>query len=114
MVSVADLDVDIWIEDAPNMVELEGEQFEHVVGLAQAGVIFPPQVYIELAPNIRNKDKLLEAIQQQQAAAAQAPNPELEMEAAKTKADVEKKQAETQKTQVETAAMYARGAMGVL
>ena len=113
MVSVADLDVDIWIEDAPNMVELEGEQFEHVVGLAQAGVIFPPQVYIELAPNIRNKDKLLEAIQQQQRAAAQAPNPELEMEVAKTKADVEKKQAETQKTQVETAAMYARGAMGV-
>lgn len=115
MVDVAELDVDILIEDAPNAVELEGEQFEQVVGLAQAGVIFPPEVYLEMAPNIRNKDKLLDVLRQQQQAAAQQPSPdmiEMERKNAETQADIQYKDAQTKKTLIEAAKEAASASVG--
>lgn len=72
------LDVDIVLEEVPDFATLQAEQFAELVGLAQAGVVFPPDVYIE-ASQLRNKDMLLEKLRgggemtpEQQAAAAKA------------------------------------------
>lgn len=105
---VAEMDVDIIIEDAPDMVTLQGEQFQQLIDLAGAGIQFPPEIYLRAAPNLRNKDQLIELMNQQ----AAQPNPQDEAELGETIADTEKKRAETMKTQVETAKLYAEGAVG--
>tara|TARA_R110000824_G_scaffold32872_2_gene105972 strand:+ start:1711 stop:3582 length:1872 start_codon:yes stop_codon:yes gene_type:complete len=73
--NVGELDVDIILDDAPDMVNLQSEQFQGLVTLAQAGVVFPQETYIE-ASSLRNKDRLLEKLtggdDPQQQAALQA------------------------------------------
>lgn len=59
---VADMDVDIIIEETPDTPNIQAEQFEQFVLLAKAGVIFPPTVYIE-ASALRNKEKLMKIVQ---------------------------------------------------
>lgn len=76
--NVAEMDVDILIEEAPDMVTLEAETYQAILGLAGAdrtGQI-PFEVFVEMAPNLKRevKDKLLEqmaARQQGQAASGQ-------------------------------------------
>ncbi len=58
---VAELDVDIVIDDMPDVTTLQQEQFANLVSLAQAGVVFPPETYIE-ASSLRNKDQLQEKL----------------------------------------------------
>lgn len=109
LIQPAQMDVDIIIEDAPDLVTLEGEAFESLVGLAQVGVVLPPQAYVEAAPNLRNKDKIVEMLEQgqMQAQQAQQPNPldmiEAERKSIETAAKAEKMNAETTKIKVETA-----------
>lgn len=56
---LADIDVDITIDDAPDTVNLQAEQFEKIVELAKSkAVAFPPKVIIK-ASNLRNKRELL-------------------------------------------------------
>jgi len=105
---VAQMDVDIIIEDAPDIVTLAGEQFEQLVALASAGVVFPPEIYLRAAPNLRNKDALLEILQQQ----AAAPNPETEAGVNNTNADTQKKIAEAKKTEIEAMKTFAEAMMG--
>lgn len=59
--NVAEMDVDIIIEDAPDVINLQQEQFAGLVSLATAGVTFPPDVYIQ-ASQLRNKDQVLEKL----------------------------------------------------
>lgn len=62
---VAEMDVDIIIEDAPDITSLQGEQFESFMQLMPALANMPPQfmeIAIEMAPNLRNKEKLLEIV----------------------------------------------------
>lgn len=71
----AQLDVDIVIDESPDVVNLQAEQFANLVDLAKAGVIFPQEVYVE-ASSLRNKAKLIEKLKggddpQAQAQAAQ-------------------------------------------
>ena len=106
--SVAEMDVDIIIEDAPDVVTLASEQFEQLIKLASAGVVFPPEIYLRAAPNLRNKDQLLEILQQQSA----QPNPQAEAEVNNTNAQTEKTMADTQKVKVETAKAFAEGMAG--
>jgi hypothetical protein len=58
--NVTELDLDIIIEATPDTVTAAQEQFDTIAKLAQAGIPFPPDVLIEAAPSLRNKDKLLE------------------------------------------------------
>lgn len=105
---VAQMDVDIIIEDAPDVVTLAGEQFEQLINLANAGVVFPPEIYLRAAPNLRNKDQLLEILQQQSA----QPNPQAEAEMNNKNADTQKKAAEAEKIKIETAKAFAEGVAG--
>ena len=59
---VSEIDVDIIIEESPDMATIQIEQFEALAGLAQAGITFPPEVYIK-ASQLRDKNKLLEMLQ---------------------------------------------------
>lgn len=62
--AVSQLDVDITIDDAPDMGMLQAEEFTKLVDLAQVGVVFPPNVYLA-ASNLRNKRELLQMMQEQ-------------------------------------------------
>lgn len=59
------LDVDIILEDAPDAMTLQSEQFDALVSLAKVNPQWiPPQVIIE-ASNLRNKDEILAAMNNQ-------------------------------------------------
>ena len=69
---IAGLDVDIIIADAPDTPTLQGEQFAELASLAQAGVVFPPEIYIR-ASNLRNKSELMRVLQEQSQPPQQDP-----------------------------------------
>lgn len=96
--NIAELDVDIVLEEVPDRVTLEGEAFEAMLRYAQAGTI-PPAVLIEADPNlpVKKKKKLLEMLQRVQ------PTPAEQLDLAGQEADVVKTQAEARKIQSETA-----------
>lgn len=108
--SVAEMDVDIIINDAPDVVTLQQEEFEQLAQLAQQGMPIPPEMLIE-ASSVRNKQKLMEMMQQQRAQAMQAQmaqaDREQQREDAKVMADVQLKDKQAQKTQVETVKIAA-------
>jgi hypothetical protein len=90
---VEQLDVDIIIEDAPDQVSLQGETFANLVDLARVGVPIPPQVFIQAAPGLRNKQQLLDTLEQA------GQNPQAQQLAALEMAE---KQADIQYTQART------------
>lgn len=61
--ALGDMDVDIQIELAPDMLTLQHEQFEQLSQMAQAGTPIPPDVIIE-ASQLKDKRKLLERMKQ--------------------------------------------------
>lgn len=88
--SVAELDCDIIIDEAPDSVTPQLEQFQALVELAKAGMPIPPMAIIKAAPNLRNKAELLDEIEKAQQNAP--PDPEV----AKAQAQIQLKQQEMQ------------------
>lgn len=68
--AVAEMDVDIIIEDAPDYVSLRHEAFEQLSEMAARGIPIPPEMVIE-ASSLHNKADLLERLREQQEQAAQ-------------------------------------------
>jgi len=102
---VAEMDVDIQIDEVANTPSLQIEQFEQLVKLAP---MTPPQylptmfeMLIE-ASSLRNKDKLREIMDQQK---QQGPDP---MQEAAAQLQLAGEQAKVEKTQSETAENYAQ------
>lgn len=98
----SEIDVDILIEEGPDSVTIQIEQFEILAQLAAARPdAIPTDVIIEAAPNLRNKEAILERIrgnedaqrkqaelqQQQQAIQQQAMQLEFAAKQAKTERD---------------------------
>lgn len=87
--SVAQLDVDIIIDEGPDSITPAIEQWQALVDLAKAGVQIPPDVLISAAPNLKNKRELLDKMEK--------PNPARQMaeqiQLAGAKAEVEETQA---------------------
>lgn len=108
--AVAEMDVDIIIEEAPDTITIQQEQFQQLVNLASAGVVMPPEVYIE-ASSLRNKRALIDKLKgaedpqmaqaQQEAQALAKAGAEAEVMAKQAKAA--KDDADAQKTRVEMA-----------
>lgn len=92
--NVAEMMVDVIIDEAPDRISLAGETFEALLKYGQA---LPPQVLIEADPTLpaSKKEKLLEAMQQQQ------PTPMQQLEMAEKEAGVAEKQAKAQKLAAE-------------
>ena len=108
------IDIDIIIDEMPDVVTLQDEQFQNLVTLAQAGVIFPPDVYLD-ASNLRNKKALKEKLtggEDPQAQAAAKAAAEMQQRAAlaeisKTEAEAEKAKQDAAQTQIENMAGMA-------
>ena len=84
---VAQMQVDIIVEEGPDVATLQIEQFEALAGLAKAGIPIPPDVLIQ-ASNLRNKEQILERMGQ---AMQPGPNPqllEIQRKSQKDQADV--------------------------
>lgn len=62
---VSGLDVDIVIEEGPDLATLQSEQFEMLGNLAQAGIRIPPKAIVQ-ASSIRNKDQILDEMEKGQ------------------------------------------------
>lgn len=92
--NLAEMDVDIIIDAAPDMVTLRQEQFEQLTQMAQAGIPIPPEVMIE-ASSLRDKPKLIEMLRGQQQAAQQAQQ-------AAQQAEMQKQQVEAQNDSIDT------------
>ena len=62
--ALAELDVDLILEDGPDTINLQSEQFEQLVELKKADpASIPTQAIIE-ASSLRNKDKILQHLEQ--------------------------------------------------
>lgn len=61
----AEMNMDIILEEVPDTANLQQEQFEIMVQLAQAGIQFPPKVYIK-ASALRDKQELLKILEEAQ------------------------------------------------
>jgi hypothetical protein len=61
---LADMDVDIVIEAAPDMITLQHEQFEQLTQMVGAGLPIPPDVILE-ASQIRNKRQLVDRLKEE-------------------------------------------------
>jgi hypothetical protein len=70
--NVSELDVDIVIDEAPDVVTLQSEQWNQLVELAKNGIPIKPETLIK-ASTIRNKDELVDDIEQQRQAGAGIP-----------------------------------------
>lgn len=98
--AIADMDVDIIIDEAPDYVMLREEQFEQLGAMADRGIPIPPEMIIK-ASSLHDKAELLQMLQEQreqamQAQAAQAQAAQ-QMEGAKTQATVQKDQSQAAK-----------------
>ena len=62
---VSGLDVDIVIEEGPDITTLQSEQFEMLANLAKSGIQIPPKAIIQ-ASSIRNKDQILDELEKGQ------------------------------------------------
>jgi len=102
--------VDIIVQEAPDSVTIQMEQFEQLVQLATSGAVpIPPDVLIQAAPNLRDKDKLLEAMKpqpdpaQQEAQQKQQQIAEqgVQLEFAEKQAKIAEMQAKTAKHQAD-------------
>jgi hypothetical protein len=59
---VSGLDVDIVIEEGPDITTLQSEQFDMLSNLAKSGIGIPPKAIIQ-ASSIRNKDAILDEME---------------------------------------------------
>lgn len=85
---IAGLDVDITIDEGPDVANTQAEQFQILGQMAQAGIPFPPAVLIE-ASGLRNKDKLIEMINQAQQGQQQQAQQAQQLNDQKTQADIQ-------------------------
>ena len=101
---VAQMDVDIIIDDAPDTVSLQGETFEQFMQILPVLAQMPPQfatMAVEMAPNLRNKQKILDALQGGDDPQAQAMQQMMQQQAAQL--EMAGKQSEIENTQADTA-----------
>lgn len=110
--SVAEIDVDITIDEVPDVMNLQQEQFSMLVELVKSGAVqIPPRALIE-ASQLRNKRKIMDAIDgakdpiaqrmaQLEATAKELQNMLLEAKAAKEMAGAENLKATRDESEVD-------------
>jgi len=106
-----ELDMDVIVDVSAEQATQQHEQFALLADLAGKGLPIPPEVLIEAAPGLRNKQKLIEGIQKQREAMSQ-PKPMDLAKADDLKANALLKGAQTQKTQIESGVIAGAGAPG--
>ena len=112
---VADIDVDIILEEVPDTVNLQGEQFDMLVKMYQANPQGIPWESVVEMSSLRNKDKILgkddpEAAQAQQAVLQQRQQAEA-LEMGKTQSEIDENIADTEKTRQESIQLQIENAL---
>lgn len=102
---VSRLDVDIVVEEGPDVATLQQEEFAKIADLARAGVPIPPDVLIQ-ASGLRGKDKILERIKSGGIDPNEPPPPP-PPEVIEAQADAEKAVAEAEIKKLELQQMQA-------
>ncbi|MDT1061187.1 hypothetical protein RM190_04900 [Paracoccus sp. CPCC 101403] len=102
--NVGTIDVDIIIDDAPDMVTLQQEQFDQLAKMASSGVPIPPEVLIE-ASSLRDKKRLIDLMEQAKQEAMQAQAGQVQ---AQQQAEQQKYQNDTLDTQSQAAVRGAQ------
>lgn len=95
--NVAELDVDIIIDDAPDTVTLQQEQFDMLVQMYQANPNGVPWDMVVEASSLRNKDKLLEMSKLLKEQQGQSSQQQQQLMQAMQQVEAENKQADTHK-----------------
>lgn len=111
----AEMEMDIILEEVPDSANVQQEQFEILAQLAQAGIKFPPEVYVK-ASALRDKSALLEELEKAQSdpinqAMGQAQMEKLVAEIDKLRAEVEKVKADKTKADADAAKTWAEADM---
>lgn len=113
---IAELDVDIIIEDAPDTITLQTEQFDMLVQMYQANPDAVPFDLVIEASQLRNKNELLERIkggatkeeqQQSEQARQQAQQEVMDLQKRGEEAKIAKDQSDAMKTAAEAKAIKA-------
>lgn len=103
---LAELDMDIIIDRAPEAATLQAEQYEGLVQLAQAGVLGPPSPdtarLLVTASTLPNKSELLDMIEKMQAK-PQGPSPQDKAMLEKLAKEIDKIVSETRKNNAQAA-----------
>ena len=86
--SIGEMDVDIIIDTAPDMVTLQQEQFDQLAKMATSGVPIPPDVLLE-ASSLRNKAKLIEKMKEASQQSQQAQAQQMQAQQAREDMDVQ-------------------------
>lgn len=118
---IAELDVDISLDDGPDIVTLRDEQFDKLFRLFEKGVLGPDMVDLLIeSSDLRNKESILERMrgneEQQAAAAEEAEIAKQEERTMKTltfagaAAEVDKTKAEVEKTKAAVVSEQAKAA----
>ena len=109
---VPEMDMDIIIEEAPDVVTLQHEAFENLMKAMEiSGQRLPLEVILEMMPGVPNKRQLLDKLEgdPEQAAAMQQKQQEQEdIQRAGIEAELEKTGAETQKLVAEAEKIEAQ------
>ncbi len=103
---VAEIDTDIIIDQSFDVVNAQQEQFEMLAKFGQGQDIDIIEL-IELS-DLRNKEQLIEKIEKRRAAASEAQQGAIQMEAADKEADVQVKNAKAQSMMVDTQMKVAK------
>ena len=91
---MAEMDVDIQIDEVQNTPTLQIEQFEQLVNLASSGMMqIPPELIIR-ASNLRDKQQLLDVLEEQKQGAQQSGQQQQEIAQRAMAADVAGKEAD--------------------
>ena len=111
----SEMEMDIILEEVPDAANLQQEQFEILAQLAQAGIQFPPEVYIKTSA-LRDKKQLLDILEKAKSDPVnqQANEKQLEKlatEIDKLKADVGKTLADTDKARADATKTLAEADM---
>ena len=98
---IAEMDVDIVIDDVQDYATLRQEQFEQMASLAEQGYPIPPEMLIETS-SIRNKKEIMEAMNAQNERQNAMQGQMAQLETAEKAAGIEKTRSETQENMSQT------------
>lgn len=107
---VAKIDVDILVEEAPDSVTIQAEQFEMIVRLVESGLQIPQDILIEMS-QLRNKQTILDRMKGADDPEAQAAQQQQQqIEQAAVELDLEQKSKDIEKTDAEIRKLNADAA----
>lgn len=108
--SVAELDVDIVIDDAPDSVTMQQEEFVALSEMVKSGIPVPPTAIIE-ASSLKNKDRILQEMRQGQINPEQVKKMQEELQALQQENQALKADQQTEMAKIATKAKADQDAM---